>query len=573
VQQVLDAELSRLPEKYRVPIVLCDLEGRPRKEVARQLGWPEGTLSCRLARGRALLARRLTRHGITLSGGAVAFTLAEQAAAALPAALLAETSRAALAVAAGQTAATGAVSVEVAALTEGVLKTMLLSKLKSVAALVLGIGVLVAGAGVIRDRTAAAQQAAADSGGAIQPAAGGKAPADLRQVPRQLRVAENEVVWTLGFHFKDPRRILADDLGQGKKVCWYLRYEVTNDTGAPRAFIPSFDLAVQDRPGTHGDQVVTDVEKKISQVEDPAGALALKNSVTIASVPIPPAPPGAAAKPVHGVAVWDDVPADANRLTVYVAGLSNAWTTDARGFVLSKTLQLNFKRVGDEMRFAGPPQWVYRSRLLVPAMKDQARKDDKLLEFHSVVRAAVTHVELVKGWQSQAAVNRVVTGIQDALQRLRQQTQDEQAELQALQEIEKQVKEMREKLLRRQEQRKELDKLQGLWEVKKLEAVGASLPAELVPLPLGEARTTAILGDRFIPKGSGSDPEAFPVLQIHPGQAPAGIDFVVRGRTVRGIYELKGDTLRIGLGDGPERPTGFEGTAGRVVITYQRKKG
>src|SRR5262249_30656537 len=68
---LLDQELSRLPDKYRVAVVLCDLEGKTRKEVAGQLGLPEGTVASRLARARAILAKRLTRRGLAVSAGAL----------------------------------------------------------------------------------------------------------------------------------------------------------------------------------------------------------------------------------------------------------------------------------------------------------------------------------------------------------------------------------------------------------------------------------------------------------------------------------------------------------------------
>ncbi|HLJ96393.1 MAG TPA: RNA polymerase sigma factor, partial [Gemmataceae bacterium] len=67
LQGVLDEELTRLPLKYREPIVHCCLEGATRDEAARQLGWPLGTLKKRLERGREMLRSRLARRGITLS--------------------------------------------------------------------------------------------------------------------------------------------------------------------------------------------------------------------------------------------------------------------------------------------------------------------------------------------------------------------------------------------------------------------------------------------------------------------------------------------------------------------------
>jgi RNA polymerase sigma factor (sigma-70 family) len=132
VQRVLDEELSRLSELHRIPILLCDLEGKSQKEAAQRLGLPEGTLSSRLSRGRAMLAKRLTRRGITLTGCALAAMLSRQrASACVPSALASSTLKAGRAFGAGQSVA-GFVSSSVLTLTEGVLKAMLLTKLTNV---------------------------------------------------------------------------------------------------------------------------------------------------------------------------------------------------------------------------------------------------------------------------------------------------------------------------------------------------------------------------------------------------------------------------------------------------------
>jgi RNA polymerase sigma factor (sigma-70 family) len=131
LEPLLDRELAGLPDKYRLPIVLCDLEAKTRKEAARQLGWPEGTVAGRLARGRAMLARRLTRHGLPCSGGVLAAVLAEQAEGeVVPAPLMAATVKIGARVAAGKAVVGRIVSESVAAIAAGVMKAMLLSKLK-----------------------------------------------------------------------------------------------------------------------------------------------------------------------------------------------------------------------------------------------------------------------------------------------------------------------------------------------------------------------------------------------------------------------------------------------------------
>jgi RNA polymerase sigma factor (sigma-70 family) len=120
--QILAEELSLLPDKYRMPLVLCYLEGQTNEEAARELGWRAGSMSRRLAKGRELLRQRLVRRGLAFSTGLLAALVpAKVPAATLPANLVAATARASIAYTAGWAAGTSSalVSSQVAALADG----------------------------------------------------------------------------------------------------------------------------------------------------------------------------------------------------------------------------------------------------------------------------------------------------------------------------------------------------------------------------------------------------------------------------------------------------------------------
>jgi RNA polymerase sigma factor (sigma-70 family) len=144
LRPLLDQELGRLPERYRAVLVLCDLEGNTRKEAARQLGVPEGTIAGWLTRARIILARRIGRRGVAVCAGGLATVISRKAASA-PVSLLISTIKAARLFAAGPAAAAGAISLPVVALTEGVLKSMVLNKAKMTLCAALVIGLLVGG--------------------------------------------------------------------------------------------------------------------------------------------------------------------------------------------------------------------------------------------------------------------------------------------------------------------------------------------------------------------------------------------------------------------------------------------
>jgi RNA polymerase sigma factor (sigma-70 family) len=160
----LDTEIARLPEKYRVPVVFCELQGKSRKEVATLLGLPEGTLSSRLAYARKLLARRLATTQ-ALSGALLTEMLARHGSAAVPSSLVKAAARASVQILSGQVVRAGVVSAQVLVLTEGVMKAMFLSKLQGVGVVVLALAL---GAGGVTYHQALAQTGS--GGGPSSPA-------------------------------------------------------------------------------------------------------------------------------------------------------------------------------------------------------------------------------------------------------------------------------------------------------------------------------------------------------------------------------------------------------------------
>ncbi len=116
---VLDAEIARLPAHLRAAVALCELGGRSRAEAAAELGVREGTLSSRLAAARKALAARLRTRGLALPAA-----LGPAVLAAVPPDLCARATAAAT--------DPHLVPAAVAALSQGVLRTMLLQKLKFV---------------------------------------------------------------------------------------------------------------------------------------------------------------------------------------------------------------------------------------------------------------------------------------------------------------------------------------------------------------------------------------------------------------------------------------------------------
>lgn len=198
---MLDEEVNRLPEKYRLPFVLCYLEGKTTDEAARDLGCPRGTIGTRLAWARERLRSRLTQRGLTLSAAGLTTLLVEKAAAAsVPAPLVLSIVKAATFPTAGKALAAGVVSARAAALSHGVLQTLFLAKFKTIALMLFVLGILGSGAGllahqILADKSETTQTAEwkqpaarAEDGGSPNPDTRDRADEENRVVAREDRI-------------------------------------------------------------------------------------------------------------------------------------------------------------------------------------------------------------------------------------------------------------------------------------------------------------------------------------------------------------------------------------------------
>jgi RNA polymerase sigma factor (sigma-70 family) len=164
---ILHEELARLPEKYRVPILLCFFEGLSHADAAKRLGWPTGTVAGRIARAKDVLQSRLVRRGVTIPTACLTALFTTEG---IGGAFAAATTQAALAFVSGSTV-TG-VSASVLPMAKGAIRAMTISKLQTAAGTLLACAMLTVG-GVWAMGQGPGESGQAGGSGLAQPASAG----------------------------------------------------------------------------------------------------------------------------------------------------------------------------------------------------------------------------------------------------------------------------------------------------------------------------------------------------------------------------------------------------------------
>lgn len=231
---------------------------------------------------------------------------------------------------------------------------------------------------------------------------GGAASAQLPQSPYRsvdpVALSLDGQAWTLNFAYITPRITKVKTPDKGERTVWYMPYYVYNKTGAPRTFVPEFELVTKDPDGvvmSSLDESQPSVVDALRKLEDPLDKYKFHTSVSIAKEKIAVALPDTypQSQAVYGLAVWLDVPekANPNLFSVYVTGLSDGLAkkeVDEKGevkvVISKKTLQLDFQRKvaarvdkADDIKVnenngLGAETWRYRESLVIPKAKAPA---------------------------------------------------------------------------------------------------------------------------------------------------------------------------------------------------------
>jgi hypothetical protein len=198
--------------------------------------------------------------------------------------------------------------------------------------------------------------------------------------------------YTLNFAYITPRITKIKTPDKGERTVWYMPFYVLNKTGAPRQFVPEFELVSKDPDGpvfNSLDESQPSVVEAIARIEDPDNVRKYKTTVAIGKEKIPVALPDTypESQAVYGIAVWLDVPekVNPNNFSVYVTGLSDGLAkkeVEDKGqtnvVISRKTLQLDFKRPSasrtdkaddikaNENNGLGAETWSYRKSSIIP---------------------------------------------------------------------------------------------------------------------------------------------------------------------------------------------------------------
>jgi RNA polymerase sigma factor (sigma-70 family) len=249
-QYVLEEELNRLSARYRAPLLLCCVQGKTRDEAAQQLGWGLGVLRGRLDRGRELLRARLARRGVTLSAALLPLGIAGTSEAALLPDLVSQMVNAALAPGHAPAVASG----QAGTLAQGVIRAMLLKKVKCIALALVTLAFLGAGAGLVSYRARADEDKSAPSGQA--------APNNNRHVKAESIAELKREIERLRLELEQARLLLKVankeilDL-RAAKAEGERRIPKTGATGRP-------ELPVSDDPGPNNPKVsIASPDKKL----------------------------------------------------------------------------------------------------------------------------------------------------------------------------------------------------------------------------------------------------------------------------------------------------------------------